>query len=405
MSKNSVFLLLFFVIFGKPVRGGIDIVFDYRYDTIGWYGDLQKYILEQAAFAWESRLVNESFTSLVPEAGKTAYMRFLKSNGTHQSLAYGTSVAEGSAVLGGSDTVVIFPMAAYQNSDLNNLISIDEHKIHTSFNDYKVSFANTEAVAGTTWWNMIDSTKNTSSRFEAAGGGLIAWTRHESDSNWYFDSNLTTHDDVPTGYTDFYTSAVSTIGRNLGLYNGSWISATQANLEDDPTSDNSDWLLWNGSNAMAEYGNNKIPFFNASLVRTNPGLNQSDIQCDCHPLFAVNFDMLTGARRGVSDLDVALLQDIGLNISSAPDSGLTNIGGTMTDPVSGWNGSYYMPVSESYSSWLSANGTGGVGGFKSPPTPEPHYIFPMLGGLIACFAARKKGKFFFQSRSQDEVIS
>lgn len=64
----------------------------------------------------------------------------------------------------------------------------------------------------------------------------------------------------------------------------------------------------------------------------------------------------------MSDLDVALLQDIGLNIFSAPDSELTNIGGTMyTDPVSGWNSSYYMPVSESYSSWLSANGTGAVG--------------------------------------------
>jgi hypothetical protein len=379
----------------QSVWGAIDIVFDYRYDTIGWYGDLQKYILEQAAFAWESRLVNEYFTSLVPEAGKTAYMRLHKSNGTTVDLAYGTSVAGGSAVLGGSDTVVIFPMAAYENSDLNNSVNIEGQRLWSNLYNYKASAINTEAVAGTTWWNMIDSTKNTSSRFETAGGGLIAWTRHESDSNWYFDSNLTTHDDVPTGYTDFYTSAVSEIGRHLGLYSSPWISATQANLEDDPTSDNSAWLLWNGSNAMAEYGNNKIPFFNANLVRTNPGLNQSDIQCDCHPLFAVIFDNLTGARRGVSDLDVALLQDIGLNISSAPDSGLTNIGGTMTDPVSGWNGSYYMPVSESYSSWLSANGTGGVGGFKSPPTPEPHYIFPMLGGLIACFAGRKKVKFFF----------
>ena len=383
------------VFLSQPVRGAIDIVFDYRYDNIGWYGDLQKYILEQAAFAWESRLVNESFTSLVPEAGKTAYMRIHKSNGTTVDLAYGTSVAGGSAVLGGSDTVVLFPMAAYENSDLNGSVNIEGQKLWSFINNYKATGINTEAVAGTTWWNMIDSTKNTSSRFEAAGGPLIAWTRHESDSNWYFDSNLTTHNDVPSGYTDFYTSAVALIGRQLGLQDASWLSATQANLEDDPNSDNSSWRLWNGSNAMAEYGNNKVPMFNADIVRINQ-MNQSDVQCDCHPLFSFIHDQATGVRRGVSDLDVALLQDIGLSISSAPDSGLTNIGGTMTDPVSGWNGSYYMPVSESYSSWLSADGTGAIGGFKSPPTPEPHYVFPMLGGLIACFAARKRFPKFLQ---------
>jgi len=350
------------VFLSHPVRGAIDIVFDYRYDNIGWYGDLQKYILEQAAFAWESRLVNESFTSLVPEAGKTAYMRIHKSNGTSVDLAYGTSVAGGSAVLGGSDTVVLFPMAAYENSDLNGSVNIEGQRLWSFNNNYKATGINTEAVAGTTWWNMIDSTKNTSSRFEAAGGPLIAWTRHESDSNWYFDSNLTTHNDVPSGYTDFYTSAVALIGRQLGLQDASWLSATQANLEDDPNSDNSSWRLWNGSNAMAEYGNNKVPMFNADIVRINQ-MNQSDVQCDCHPLFSFIHDQATGVRRGVSDLDVALLQDIGLSISSAPDSGLTNIGGTMTDPVSGWNGSYYMPVSESYSSWLSVDGTGAIGGF------------------------------------------
>ena len=52
------------------LNAGINIVFDYRYDTLQWFGNEQRYILDQAAYAWETRLNSESFASLIPEAGK-----------------------------------------------------------------------------------------------------------------------------------------------------------------------------------------------------------------------------------------------------------------------------------------------------------------------------------------------
>ncbi|NDF33952.1 MAG: hypothetical protein EB157_05265 [Euryarchaeota archaeon] len=45
---------------------GIDIVFDYSYDTTNWFGNEQRYIMDQAAYAFESRLGSESFGSLIP---------------------------------------------------------------------------------------------------------------------------------------------------------------------------------------------------------------------------------------------------------------------------------------------------------------------------------------------------
>ncbi|MBT7659357.1 MAG: hypothetical protein HN571_03690, partial [Bacteroidetes bacterium] len=71
-------------------------------------------------------------------------------------------------------------------------------------------------------------------------------------------------------------------------------------------------------------------------------------------------------RTSFSALDFALLKDIGYNISGDPVG--TNIGGTFTDPTLG--GTYYIPVKETYASWLAGGGGGGVGGGGSAARPE-----------------------------------
>ncbi len=43
------------------LHGAIDIIFDYSYDTGNYFSDDRKYIMEQVAYAFESRMGGESF--------------------------------------------------------------------------------------------------------------------------------------------------------------------------------------------------------------------------------------------------------------------------------------------------------------------------------------------------------
>ena len=55
-------------------------------------------------------------------------------------------------------------------------------------------------------------------------------------------------------------------------------------------------------------------------------------------------------RHPFSQLDFALLQDIGYNVSASPQG--TNIGGTYTDPNPQLGGSCCLPVRQAYPDWL-----------------------------------------------------
>jgi hypothetical protein len=52
---------------GLQAKAAIDIIWDYTYDSSGYFTDSHKYVLEQVAYAFESRLGNESFGSLDPD--------------------------------------------------------------------------------------------------------------------------------------------------------------------------------------------------------------------------------------------------------------------------------------------------------------------------------------------------
>ena len=58
----------------------IDIVWDYSYDSGNYFTDARKYVMEQVAYAFESRLGNESFGSLDPDdysgSTMTPYLTF-----------------------------------------------------------------------------------------------------------------------------------------------------------------------------------------------------------------------------------------------------------------------------------------------------------------------------------------
>ena len=66
MLKNATQFIIFTTALCKITTGAISIVLDYSYDTGSYFSDERKYIAEQAAYAFESRLQSESFGHLDP---------------------------------------------------------------------------------------------------------------------------------------------------------------------------------------------------------------------------------------------------------------------------------------------------------------------------------------------------
>ena len=109
---NIKYLLLFFLS-GNISYGGVDIIFDYSYDTGNYFGDDQRYIMEQVAYAFESRMGGTNFSSTNPAdyGGTTASNpQFTFTNpatGSTASVVPGSTTSEGN-VIGNEDQLVIF---------------------------------------------------------------------------------------------------------------------------------------------------------------------------------------------------------------------------------------------------------------------------------------------------------
>jgi len=356
-----VFLSVLMSLVGNAsLHAAIDIIFDYSYDTGNYFGDEQRYIMEQVAYVFESRMGGTTFTSSNPAdyggtSASTPQFTFTNpTTGSSASIVPGSTSSEGN-VIGNANELVIFLGARSRG-------------------------ANPLADAGPGGWGTgsyfppdtwVDAmvAKDTTTHWEPKMGASSVNT----DAAFYFDTDLTTHADaVGSGKTDFYSVMVHEIGHIMGFTS----SNAFANYSAGNTS-------WSGANAKAEYNNQNIPLNGDPHWATS--ISQVNVNCACHPSMLPSISVNT--RTSFSSLDFALLKDVGYSISAAPVG--TNIGGTYTDPS--WGGSYYIPVSQSYSSWLAGDPIGGGGGGASA-TPEPAYIFTLLGSLVALLGSKKKLK-------------
>ena len=59
-------LIILICVYGCNLNAAIDIIFDYSYDNANFFGNEQKYIMEQVAYAFESRMHNTNFTGYRP---------------------------------------------------------------------------------------------------------------------------------------------------------------------------------------------------------------------------------------------------------------------------------------------------------------------------------------------------
>jgi surface protein len=333
--------LVLFVCPATKLRAAVDIIFDYSYDTGGFFGDEQRYIMEQVAYAFESRMGGTTFTSSSPSdyTGSTAsdplFTFTNPTTGASASVVPGTTTSEGN-VIGNANELVIFLGARSRSPS------------------YLASGGPGGWGSGSysppdPWVNAMQA-KDTLTLFEPIIGALSVNT----DATFYFDTDLTTHADaVSSGKVDFYSVMVKEIGRVMGF-------ATNNAFANYSSGGSAGIGNWTGSNAKAEYSNQNVPLNGTPDWSTslNQGNVNSATRAAMSPYISANY------RLSFTDLDFALLKDIGYSISASPVG--TNIGGTYTDPD--WGGSYDIPVSMTYSDWLAGGNGSGGGGINYSPT-------------------------------------
>ena len=364
VSWHSCFCFLFSL---TPASAAIDIIFDYSYDSGNYFSDDRKYIMDQVAYVFESRMGGESFAGYRPSedlglssiTGLSLNFTSPSSSATLQP-AVASTTSDGNVIGKANELIIFLGAKSIAGSTLASAGS-------TGRTGYSGSPADNAVLAAA--FDAKDSTTN----FEPIAGS----SQVNTNETFYFDTDLTTHTDaLSSGKTDFYTVMVHEIGHVMGFSKtrNAWIANKSGNF-------------WTGANAKAQYNGENVPLYpdsshwDKTTTSGSGALDTSKINCDCHPSMLPSISI--NKRTSFSALDFALLKDIGYNISGAPVG--TNIGGTFTDPTLG--GTYYIPVKETYASWLAGGGGGGGGGGSA--APEPAYVFTLMGGFMAFFFGKK----------------
>ncbi|MDA8807097.1 hypothetical protein N9N55_07720 [Opitutales bacterium] len=369
MKFVRLLCLAVFSVFGTVSHGAIDIIFDYSYDTSNYFGDEQRYVMEQVAYAFESRMGGTTFTGTravedVGVSGVTPKLYF-KNPTTNNIISplIGSSTADGN-VIGKPNELVVFLGARSHGFSSSNVLA---SAAQTGHSYSYTSLSDRDA------WLAARNAKDTSSLYQPIAGV----SQVNTSKSFYFDTDLTSHSDATSsGLVDFYSVMVHEIGHIMGFNSNNAFT----NFSSGGSAGSGSWT---GANAKAEYNNQNVP------LNGNPhwgnSLTQGNVNCACHP--SMQPSISSNKRTSFSALDFALLKDVGYTISATPTG--TNIGGTYTDPD--WGGSYYIPVSETYADWLGGGGggAGGGGGVGGSAAPEPAYIFTLLGGALAFLGGRK----------------
>ena len=351
----------------------IDIIFDYSYDTGNYFGDEQRYIMEQVAYVFESRMGGTSFSGYRPNedlglttiTGANLYFDNPTTD-TNVQPGIASTTSDGN-VIGRQDELIIFLGARSFGFSSSSVLA---SAAATGRSGFSGSDADNNAFIAAL------NSKNSSTTWQPLAGV----SQVNTTQSFYFDTDLTTHADATSsGLIDFYSVMVHEVGHIMGFTSSAnaWTANKSGNF-------------WTGANAKAEYNNQNVPLYSTShwdLPAPSGALNQANVNCLCHPSMIPSIS--TDKRTSFSDLDFALLKDIGYNISASPIG--TNIGGTYTDP--NWTGSYDIPVSEDYATWFARDGGAGPGGVGiiggGSAAPEPAYIFTLMGGLLAFLGGHK----------------
>ena len=250
----------------------VTLQFDYRFDTTDFFGDpARRAALEQAGADLTSRL-DSDLSAIAPGGANTWTARFFNPGTGNESEIDNLFVPE--------DTLIVF--VGGQN------------------------IAGTEAgfggpggyrVGGSAGWQSTVATRGVGG-FSTWGGSLT----FDADTNWYFGES-------PAGLgnnkIDFYSVATHELGHVLGFGTSTEYSGYIVNNE------------FTGPTATAVYGS--APPIDPDTAHWRQGIRSNGNPVSMQPVLEAN------QRVGYSDLDYAVLRDIGWVVTGVPDVSVPNI--------------------------------------------------------------------------------
>jgi hypothetical protein len=261
----------------QPAFANIDVKFDYRYDSSGFFtgeNSSRQNLLNAAASVFETRF-RDSLTSITPSGSNTFDARFFKPDTGIVADIPGLSVA--------ADQIVVF-VGAYNLG--NTLATGGPGAFSANGSPDFISNASSRGQTGAVAPIETDF---------GPWGGAISFN---STSNWYLDPNTNT-DESFSGF-DFYSVAVHELAHVLGFGSASSFE----NL--------SSGGLFTGPAVNALLGHN-------APLTSDGGHWESGLQYLGQEV-AMDPSIASGQRKHFTELDYAAMKDIGWNVSPIPEA-------------------------------------------------------------------------------------
>lgn len=256
----------------------ISIVFDYSYDSSGFFADAQRRsLLENAGNSVGSRLQDN--LGAITSAGVNTF----DTNFSNPNSGASTSISNYSVL---ENTLVIYAGAR----DLGSTLGLG------GYGGYSAGGYSSFLDSLNRGQTGVDATPATDF---APWGGSISFN---NTSSWYFDTDLSTDTDIISN--DFYSVALHEIGHVLGLGTApSW--DTWVNAGDNSFTGNISALAF-GSSVPLDAG---LSHWAENTMSNVDGIEQEA---------AMDPNLTTGTRKIFTELDYAGLSDVGWEVSAVP---------------------------------------------------------------------------------------
>lgn len=255
------------------------ISFNYSLDTSGFFTAERRNVLDSAASVFTSR-ITDTLSAITPGGFNSWDAEF-----THPSTGNNASLHNLSIP---ANTLTIYVGARALGSDL----------AYGEFGGY--------SWTGTGSWGTTVSTRGQTGAPNTEFGPWGGAISFNSGTSWYFDSDPLTTADIPSNQYDFWSLAVHELGHVLGF----GAATSFLNLTSGAS--------FTGSHATSVYGSN-VPlesdqkhWKNNTVYSTIPGTSTFQ-ETAMDPLIAL------GARKYMTTLDFAALQDVGWTVTPVPE--------------------------------------------------------------------------------------
>ncbi len=282
----------------------LNITFDYSLDDNGFFDTEQKkQVLEAAGNFWGSRITSHLNAALSTPGGSSYDVKF-----GHPSKIFRGDPLQNEFTL---------PMKDFNVQENEYKVFVGAHEISGS----TLAFASSGKEENLTINGDDDYANNVKSRGQDAftsWGGWITFD-NRTTTNWYFDDDVTTND-VPDDQSDFYSFALHELGHVLGFSSGndSWL----ANVGEDPrdgtkvfTGDDAFALSAAAGDFFIELDIDENGDLTGHFAENTNGLG-GGVEGQTDALMDPTIE--DGTRKLPTNLDYAVLKDIGWEVSASP---------------------------------------------------------------------------------------